>query len=166
MIFFILTVESFHIFIIVKIVFVGKTIPGINKYSVKNRFKHLNLINPHSIVFSARKGLKTKVFYDFAETIKMPEKNLAGIINLSSRTISNYKEQQKNLEPVYSEHLLKLITVFEKGEEIFGNIDEFNYWLKKPFWNSAETPMSWIITPGGVDLLLEELEKLAQGYPV
>ncbi len=96
----------------------------------------------------------------------MPEKNLAGIINLSSRTISNYKEQQKNLEPVYSEHLLKLITVFEKGEEIFGNIDEFNYWLKKPFWNSAETPMSWIITPGGVDLLLEELEKLAQGYPV
>jgi hypothetical protein len=43
---------------------------------------------------------------------------------------------------------------------------EFNYWLKKPFWNSKETPMEWIITPGGVDLLVEELEKLAQGYPV
>lgn len=144
----------------------SKTITDNDKYTVKRRFEHLNLITPHSIVFSARKGLKTDVFYDFAKTIKMPEKILAGIINLSSRTISNYKEQQKNLEPVYSEHLLKLITIFGKGEEIFGNIDEFNYWLKKPFWNTDKTPMDWIITPGGVDLLLEELEKLAHGYPV
>ena len=136
-----------------------------NKNSVKNRFKNLEFINLYSIVFSARKGLKTKVFYDFAETIKMPEKNLASIINLSARTISNYKEQKKVLEPLYSEHLLKLIALFEKGEEIFGNIDEFNYWLKKPFWNPGQTPMEWLTTPGGVDLLTEELDKLAQGYP-
>lgn len=137
-----------------------------DKFSIKNRFKDLDLRSPHSIVFSARKGLKTKVFYDFAEAIKMPEKTLANTINLSSRTISNYNQQQKVLEPVYAEHLLKLISLYEKGEEIFGNTDEFNYWLKKPFWNAEETPMNWIITPGGVDLLMEELDKLAQGYPV
>ena len=91
---------------------------------------------------------------------------LAGIINLSARTISNYKDQRKVLEPVQGEHLLKLISLFEKGEAIFGNIDEFNYWLRKPFWNSSETPLEWISTPGGVDLLMEELDKLAQGYPV
>ncbi len=141
-------------------------ISGVDKSSIKNSFKSLNLKNPHSIFSSARKGLKTKVFYEFAKAIKMPEKTLANIINLSSRTISNYTEQQKVLEPVYAEHLLKLIALYEKGEEIFGNIDEFNYWLKKPFWNSEETPMSWIITPGGVDLIMEELDKLAQGYPV
>lgn len=136
------------------------------KHSVKNRFKNLDLKNNYSIVFSAREGLKAKVFYDFAETIKMPEKDLAGIINLSARTISNYKEKEKFLEPLYSEHLLKLIGLFEKGEEIFGNVEEFNYWLKKPFWNSTETPLSWIITPGGVDLVMEELDRLAEGYPV
>ncbi len=137
-----------------------------DKYSVKNRFKNLNLNSSHAIVFSARKGLKPKIFYDFAEAIKMPEKILAAIINLSSRTISNYKEQQKVLEPVHSEHLLKLISLFEKGEEIFRNVDEFNYWLRKPFWFSQETPLDWINTPGGVDLVVEELDKLAQGYPV
>ena len=137
-----------------------------DKYSVKNRFKNLNLSSSQAIVFSARKGLKPKIFYDFAEAIKMPEKLLAGILNLSARTISNYKGQQKVLEPVYSEHLLKLISLFEKGEEIFRNIDEFNYWLRKPFWNSQETPLDWINTPGGVDLVMEELDKLAQGYPV
>ncbi len=137
-----------------------------DKYSVKNRFKNLNLSNSHAIVFSARKGLKPKIFYDFAEAVKKPEKILANILNLSARTISNYKEQRKVLEPVYGEHLLKLISLFEKGESIFRNIDEFNYWLKKPFWNSPETPLDWINTPGGVDLVMEELDKLAQGYPV
>ncbi len=141
------------------------TIMTNDKNSVKNRFKNLNLSSSHAIVFSARKGLKPKIFYDFAEAVKMPEKILAGILNLSARTISNYKEQQKVLEPVYGEHLLKLISLFEKGENIFRNIDEFNYWLRKPFWNSHETPLDWINTPGGVDLVMEELDKLAQGYP-
>jgi len=134
--------------------------------SVRNKFKNLGLDNPYQLVSTARKGIKPKVFYDFAEAINMPEKSLAGIINLSARTLSNYKDQQKTLEPVYGEHLLKLIALFEKGETIFGNVDEFNYWLKKPFWNAKETPMDWLVTPGGVDLLIKELEKLAQGYPV
>jgi putative toxin-antitoxin system antitoxin component (TIGR02293 family) len=136
-----------------------------NKNSIKYKFKDLDFHSNHVIFASARRGIRTKIFYDFAETIKMPEKNLASIINLSARTISNYKEQKKNLEPLYSEHLLKLIALFEKGEEIFGSIDEFNYWLKKPFWSSKEKPIDWLVTSGGVDLVTDEINKLAQGYP-
>jgi len=139
---------------------------GSVKNSVKSRFKKFNTGNSNAIVLSARKGLRPKVFYDLAEAIKMPEKILAGLINLSARTISNYKAKQKFLEPVHSEHLLKLVALFEKGETIFGNIDEFNYWLKKPFWKSKETPLDLLGTPGGVDLVIEELDKLEQGYPV
>jgi putative toxin-antitoxin system antitoxin component (TIGR02293 family) len=136
-----------------------------NKNSVRYKFRDLNFVDDHAIFFTARKGLRTKIFYDFAEAIKMPEKNLASIINLSARTISNYKEKRKPLDPLYSEHLLKLIALFEKGEEIFGTISEFNYWLNKPFWNSKEKPMDWLVTSGGVDLVTEEIDKLAQGYP-
>ncbi|RYG53445.1 MAG: DUF2384 domain-containing protein [Chitinophagaceae bacterium] len=134
--------------------------------SIQSRFKGLGLDSPYKLVLTARKGIQPKLFYDFADAIKMSEKSLAGLINLSARTISNYKEQQKVLEPVNSEHLLKLIALYQKGEVLFGNVDEFNYWLKKPFWNAKETPMDWLVTPGGVDLLIKELEKLAQGYPV
>ncbi|CAN5285998.1 hypothetical protein BH20BAC1_BH20BAC1_17110 [soil metagenome] len=133
--------------------------------SIKSRFRNLNFFSNHAIVVTARKGLNPDIFYDFAKTIKMSEKYLASIINLSARTISNYKEKKKSLEPPYSEHLLKLIALFEKGEEIFGNIDEFNYWLNKPFWNAEEKPLDWLVTSGGVDLINEELDKLAQGYP-
>lgn len=158
--------KIFNSFTNSKGVLMSASLSSNDKFSVKSRFKNLNLKSAHTIVFSARKGIQTRIFYDFAQTIKMSEKTLANIINLSSRTISNYSEQQKVLEPLYAEHLLKLISLYEKGEEIFGNIDEFNYWLKKPLWKSQETPMSWLTTSGGVDLLMEELERIAHGYPV
>jgi uncharacterized protein (DUF2384 family) len=125
-----------------------------NKHTVKTRFKSFDLKNNHKLVFAARKGVRSKIFFDFAETIKTSEKDLAKILGISPRTITNYDKQQKNLQPLQSEHLLKLIALFDKGEETFGSIDEFNYWLKKPFWNSKETPLHWIITHGGVDLVM------------
>lgn len=134
--------------------------------TIRRRFIHLNLHNVSALVFSARKGVKPSVFYDFAASIKMSEKNLAALLHLSSRTISNYKEQKKSLEPVQSEHLLKLIALFDKGEEIFGNVDEFNYWLQKPFWNAKERPLDWLVTPGGIDLVTDELDRLAHSYVV
>ena len=68
-------------------------------------------------------------------------------------------------QPLYSEHLLKIIALFNKGEEIFGTIDEFSYWLNKPFWGSKQKPIDWIVTSGGVDLVMDEIDKLAHGYP-
>jgi putative toxin-antitoxin system antitoxin component (TIGR02293 family) len=133
--------------------------------SVRDRFSKLDLKSAFAIVFSARKGVKPKVFYDFAESIKMSEKNLALLLNLSSRTIGNYKARQKTLEPANSEHLLKLIALYALGEDIFGSVDEFNYWLQKPFWNASEKPIDWLVTPGGVDLVMDELGRLTHGYP-
>src|SRR5438270_12753904 len=135
-----------------------------NQLTIRGRFKNLKVSNSYAIVSSARRGVKPKIFYDLAEIINMPEKILASIINLSAKTISNYKENQKALEPLYGEHLLKLIALYEKGEQIFGNVKEFSYWLNKPFWNSKEKPLEWMSTPGGVDLIMEELDKLSQGY--
>jgi putative toxin-antitoxin system antitoxin component (TIGR02293 family) len=134
--------------------------------SIRTRFKNLDLNSSYALVFSARKGIRPKVFYDFAASIKMPEKTLAVLLNLSSRTISNYNGRQKTLDPTKSEHLLKLISLFGKGEEIFGNVDEFNYWLHKPFWNAKERPIDWLVTPGGVDLVMDELDRLSHAYAV
>ena len=109
--------------------------------SVRDRFKSLDLQSAFELVVSARKGIKPRIFYEFADSIHMPEKKLAELINISSRTIHNYKEQQKPLDPIQSEHLLKLIALYRKGEDMFGNVEEFNDWLEKPFWNSKEKPM-------------------------
>jgi putative toxin-antitoxin system antitoxin component (TIGR02293 family) len=133
---------------------------------IKGKVLKSNLDSDRDIVTLARKGLDTKAFYVFSSTIKMPEKELAGLLNISARTISNYKISEKPLDANYSEHLLKLIKLYKKGEAIFGNIDEFNYWLRKPFWNARQSPMDWLSTPGGVDLVVKEIENIAEGYPI
>lgn len=128
-----------------------------NKFAIHDDYKLLK---------KAREGLKTEVFYSLADAIKMPEKTLASVINLSQRTISNYRDQEKELDPMYSEHLLKLINLYSFGKEIFGSLEEFSLWMNRPFWNSEDKPMDFISTSGGVDLIYHEIEKLAQGYPV
>ncbi len=133
---------------------------------VRNKFRRYSGKNNYSLAVFARQGIKTDLFYDLATVTKMPEKSLADLIHISTRTVSNYRDNKIALDPVQSEHLLKLVSLFEKGEELFGNIDEFNYWLRKPFWNDTEKPLDWLVTPGGVDLVINELTKLAFGDAV
>ena len=128
--------------------------------------RRLSIKDDYMLIKKAQQGVNTDVFYSLADAIKMPEKTLASIINLSPRTISNYREQSKHLDANYSEHLLKLINLYQFGKEAFGNLEEFDLWLHRPFWNSEDKPIDFINTPGGVDLIYEEIEKLALGYPV
>ena len=75
------------------------TLP-VSSGTIETKFINLDLQNVSVIVSSARKGINPSVFYDFAASIKMSERNLAALLNLSSRTISNYKEQKKTMGPV------------------------------------------------------------------
>ena len=126
-----------------------KQIPGKNKveepvasYGVGNSvFNRFAIKDDYKLLKKAKEGLKTDVFYSLADAIKMPEKTLASVINLSPRTISNYRDQEKGLDPIYSEHLLKLINLYSFGKEIFGSLEEFTLWMNRPFWNSDEKPL-------------------------
>ena len=132
----------------------------------QKRLQALGLNNPHQLLDRARKGADSTVFYDLALVGNLTENLLASIINISARTILNYAQQGKKLEPAQSEHLLKLVLLFELGITAFGTADEFNIWLNKKFWNAKDTPMDWLITPGGVDMVKAQIEQLMEGYPV
>lgn len=135
-------------------------------YSKSGSFSRHIFKDNYSLIKKANEGVKTEVFYTLAEKINMPEKILASIINLSPRTISNYRDQEKDLDPNYSEHLLKIVKLYKLGIDIFGNVKEFSAWMERPFYNSEEKPLDFLNTSGGVDLIAEEIEKLAQGYPL
>lgn len=134
--------------------------------SVKKTFKSLKTDSDAAIFFAARGGVSSAVFYRFATVAQLAERELARLLNLSARTVSNYREHRKPLAPVESEHLLKLIALYEKGEAVFGGVAEFNKWLRKPFWNRDDRPIDWLDTPSGVDLVTDELNRLGHGYVI
>jgi len=132
--------------------------------SLEGKFE--NVVGLPNIVDSAMKGVSVEVFYNFANTIDIPDKYLAAILNTTARTLSNYKDQNKPLEPVKGEHLLKLIALFKKGEEVFGTLSEFHSWLSKTKMGSQKVPLELLITPGGVELISLELDRIAWGYAI
>lgn len=118
------------------------------------------------VVADARKGVTPLDFEAFAELYDIPKVTLAGVLHLNPRTISIYKTNKQKFNPVTAEHLLKLKALYQKGEAFLGSKEEFKRWLEIPSWTTTEVPKILLNTPGGVDLLSDELDRMAQGYAI
>jgi hypothetical protein len=123
-------------------------------------------LSPREIVDKARTGVHVALFYNFAKDIGWNEKDVAQLLNTSPKTFQNYRALAKPLEPITAEHLLKLIDLFKKGERTFAGKENFNQWLQTDFWNGTGQPMKWLNTPGGVDIINEELDNILVGNPL
>ena len=51
-----------------------------------------------------------------------------------------------------------------RGEEIFGNREQFNAWLKEPNRALADKkPMDLLVSNFGIDMILDELGRIEHG---
>jgi putative toxin-antitoxin system antitoxin component (TIGR02293 family) len=51
-----------------------------------------------------------------------------------------------------------------KGQKVFGNPESFRRWLEKPAYGLDEQiPLDLLQTSGGIDLVMEELDRIAYG---
>ncbi|MFC0182814.1 putative toxin-antitoxin system antitoxin component, TIGR02293 family [Pseudarcicella hirudinis] len=117
-----------------------------------------------SIVFNARKGLSTKAFYDIVLLSGFKKEQLAELFHTSLKTINRYYQSEKNLDAASSEQALKIIALFKKGTELFGDLDAFRRWITKPaFGIGWQTPLDLMQTSGGIDLVMEELYRIEYG---
>ena len=118
------------------------------------------------IVRQAISGVDVALFYELTETLKKPEKDLARIINTSLRTIHNKVNNKESFDPQTGERLLKLKEMYALGIEYFGNVELFEKWLSEPSWVSNEKHIALLRTSGGIDLVVDEIERIAQGYVI
>ena len=139
---------------------------SIKKTAVEFGLAQAEILSAREIVNRARKGVDVALFYYFTKSLGWSEKDLAHILNTSPKTFQNYRALSKSLEPIIAEHLLKLIHLFKKGERTFGNKADFNKWLATAYWNGTGQPINWLNTPGGVDIVNEELDNILGGNPL
>ena len=60
--------------------------------------------------------------------------------------------------------MLKLFSLFKKGEIVFGNSDEFQKWIEKPAYGLGyKIPKELMQTPAGIDLIMDELIRIEYG---
>jgi putative toxin-antitoxin system antitoxin component (TIGR02293 family) len=112
----------------------------------------------------ARTGIHVSAFFDLTNISGLSNQELSSILDLSFKTIQRYQNEGKKLNAMNSEQLLKLIGLYQKADEVFGDIGSFNRWLRKPAVGLGnEHPFTFLQTSGGIDLVRDELLRIEYG---
>lgn len=117
-----------------------------------------------SLVMAAREGVFARIAFEVADTLQLHLSQMAVILHTTTKTLQNYRQSKKKLNLALSEQTLKLYALQLKGKEVFGDAAAFRRWLEKPAHGlDGQLPLTLLETSGGIDLVMEELERIAYG---
>jgi hypothetical protein len=91
----------------------------------EKNFRHLQ-----NIVLTAKNGVSAKAFFDVAVVSGIEKNKLAGLLNVSLKSLNRYKQQNKKLSPEKVTNS-RPMALAQKGEN-FRNLNEFRKWMDEP----------------------------------
>ena len=122
------------------------------------------IADDYTIATQAIQGVNVNLFYDMVDITGMKKEDLAAYLDISTKTLERYKGSDKKLNSFRSEMLLKLVTLYKKGIEIFGDVIAFRSWLNQPAYGLDNTiPAKLMVTSTGIDVIIEELTRIEFG---
>ncbi|MES2517547.1 MAG: antitoxin Xre-like helix-turn-helix domain-containing protein [Bacteroidota bacterium] len=88
------------------------------------------LKNPLDLIELSRKGLSRAAVDLIAKKISLSDREMARILNISERTFHRYTPDTQ-LDTSSTERLLKLMLLYQHGEEVFSNLEDFKPWMRQ-----------------------------------
>jgi putative toxin-antitoxin system antitoxin component (TIGR02293 family) len=117
-----------------------------------------------SNILSEPEAIYATAFNDMITVADYDKDFAADLLDVSYKTVSRYQKEKKKLSPLQSEYVLKTIVLFNKGNQVFGDKDAFNRWLDKPAYGLGNRiPRAFITTVGGINFIIDELNRIAHG---
>ncbi len=118
-------------------------------------------VTPSDLIAAVKAGLDVHVFVDLARRLGVSEARLAEVAGIAPTTLTRRK-RAGTLAPDESEHVMRLVALFERTTQVLENEADAAEWLRTP--NPAlggDTPLALADTELGareVDDLLGRLE--------
>jgi putative toxin-antitoxin system antitoxin component (TIGR02293 family) len=123
-----------------------------------------HLVDRFWMVEEAAAGVPVSAIFDLIQLTHLNKSFFAGMLNLSTKTLDRYHQGGKQLNPASGELILKIFSLFKKGEKIFGNTSEFQKWIEKPAYGLGyKVPKELMKTSAGIDLIMDELIRIEYG---
>jgi putative toxin-antitoxin system antitoxin component (TIGR02293 family) len=88
------------------------------------------LQNPLDLIELSRKGLSRAAVDLVAKRIGLTDREMARILNISERTFYRYSPDTQ-LDTSSTERLLKLMLLYQHGEEVFSDLEDFKPWMRQ-----------------------------------
>jgi putative toxin-antitoxin system antitoxin component (TIGR02293 family) len=128
---------------------------------------HYDSIDDRDILFlvkKSREGIKYSAFNNLQKDIPLKSEDWSRILHLSERTLQRYKKEKINFSPIYSERIIEVQLLFNKGVEVFGNAEKFYNWLNsKSIALGGVNPVSLLDNTFGIMMLKDELTRIEHG---
>ena len=119
--------------------------------------------NQSDLIELARTGIPKNEVLKMAKHLSFSGKELAIIINLSERTLQRYPNDKK-LEKIASEKAIQLAKLYERGNEVWGDLDRFKGWMRHPNpFLGSKTPLEILDTNFGFEMVLDEIGRIEHG---
>lgn len=118
----------------------------------------------HIWITRIREGLSVDLVVSLANKMKVPQKELAGWLHITPRTLQRHIETQSTLSAETSDRLAQIIRVYCRCNEVFKDDQKVSVWLKTPnFALGGVAPFSLLDTMVGIDLVLDEVGRIEHG---
>jgi putative toxin-antitoxin system antitoxin component (TIGR02293 family) len=138
-----------------------------NKIDLTDFFEKydLKIKDNFAIAQHAKLGVNCEVFaYLVAITTLTPTFLAEKLFGISYKTIKRYAAEDRPFSMHEAEISLKLVRLYKKGSEIFGNNVNFSNWLQKPaFGLGNQIPLELLGLNTGIDLVMDELMRIEFG---
>ncbi len=111
-----------------------------------------------------RRGLSVRTVPELMSFLGIKEDRVLHIIGLNKRTYQRRKAENRPLDPEQSDKAFRLARIGSRAEEIFGDSESANAWLKAP--NRAlggQVPVDLLDTDAGTEAVEEVLTRIEYG---
>ncbi|MEM9896167.1 MAG: antitoxin Xre/MbcA/ParS toxin-binding domain-containing protein [Bacteroidota bacterium] len=119
---------------------------------------------PQRSVGLSRSGVTTSFVNDLLVKYHFSKAELARLLDISSKTLDRHLLAQKPFSGLQAERIVLLAELYAKGIRVFGQNEKFIKWLNSTVVAMDHTtPKSWLDTYHGIQLVSDELERIAHG---
>ncbi|WP_161596821.1 type II RES/Xre toxin-antitoxin system antitoxin [Chitinophaga vietnamensis] len=111
----------------------------------------------------SRSGIIKRALLNLSRQLSFSLAELAQVIHLSERTLQRYADDAK-LSIDTSERAILLSRLYQRGTEVFGDLENFKEWMRTPLPAfNYQLPISLLDTTFGFQLIQDELGRIEHG---
>jgi uncharacterized protein (DUF2384 family) len=122
------------------------------------------LSNAEVISWLHSKDINWKYMLFFKKYSSLTDEVISNWLNISVRTLRNYRRPDNIIKENVKEQLLLLLTLFKHGNEVFGSSKDFNRWLNEGnFYFDGNSPVSYLNTVTGIRFVENRLIAMEYG---
>lgn len=111
----------------------------------------------------SRSGIIKKALLNLSRQLSFTLSEIAHVLHISERTLQRYADDAK-LSADTSERAILLSQLYQRGTEVFGDLENFKEWMRTPLPAfNYQHPISLLDTTFGFQLIQDELGRIEHG---